>query len=709
MDKSETPISTPNPAPPIGKAGDGEIVVQIPFYQLIPSKTNPRKFSDAKADADLAASIKEKGVLEPLIVRPASGDFALERQPGEPVKPVARYEVVVGFRRYKAAQKAGLDDVPCLVREMTDEEAREIQIIENLQRADVSAIEEAHGLQALLEQGAPRDEMKDNKPAVENANLDRPVEDLALGVRAYNCVKNAQISTIRELVQKSASDLLRTRYMGPRSLHDVEVCLATLGLRLKGEGDEEEKTFTKPPQMSRINAVARKIGKSASYVYQRLKLCELIPEAQKAMEEGRLPAGHAVQIARMPESGQGIALEQCFPKHIEDKSCPAVSVRELARRLVDFAFVDLRQATFDRNDPDLVEAAGACPACPKLSQNSPSLKDLKPDTCTDKACFTLKAKTHVAKVVTDSRQTAEPVIPLFEGYITQQPKKHFERLNEGQFHRAGKGLQTCKSQQEGIWADGWQVGERITICADRNCKTHYPRPERGPAAKTKDQEATETKILRRAWAYAFDAALAKITTEDVRDALTYVLRVATEDTRQLPTDTAVFGNYPSKALVELRPLITRKVNPNKVMVTTLLKGIVAACAFEEDVLFTHNDCPRDGSAFLATFGVKLAMYRKQAALEVKAEAAAALQLPKWPRDKKGNLKTVPCKDSYTGKPRKEPVKRQKSVARVSPPAKGRKPSKAARKSKIGNRKSSIKRPAPKLAKKFAATKGGKKR
>ena len=126
MDKSETPISTPNPAPPIGKAGDGEIVVQIPFYQLIPSKTNPRKFSDAKADADLAASIKEKGVLEPLIVRPASGDFALERQPGEPVKPVARYEVVVGFRRYKAAQKAGLDDVPCLVREMTDEEAREL-------------------------------------------------------------------------------------------------------------------------------------------------------------------------------------------------------------------------------------------------------------------------------------------------------------------------------------------------------------------------------------------------------------------------------------------------------------------------------------------------------------------------------------------------------------------------------------------------------
>ncbi|MDB5736053.1 MAG: parB-like partition protein, partial [Alphaproteobacteria bacterium] len=87
--------------------------------------------------ADLAASIKEKGVLSPILVRPLGAD---------------RYEIVAGERRWRAAQLAKLHDVPVVVREMADGEALEIAIIENVQRADLNAIEEATAYRQLMDE-----------------------------------------------------------------------------------------------------------------------------------------------------------------------------------------------------------------------------------------------------------------------------------------------------------------------------------------------------------------------------------------------------------------------------------------------------------------------------------------------------------------------------------------------------------------------------
>lgn len=101
---------------------------------LAESKTNPRKHFDAAALSELAASIKQKGLLQPLLVR----------------KNGKGYEVVAGARRYRAAKLAGLADIPCVVRELTDTEALEIQVIENLQREDIHPLEEAQGYQALM-------------------------------------------------------------------------------------------------------------------------------------------------------------------------------------------------------------------------------------------------------------------------------------------------------------------------------------------------------------------------------------------------------------------------------------------------------------------------------------------------------------------------------------------------------------------------------
>ena len=99
----------------------------LELKQIQPNKLNPRlRFSKSGLD-DLAASIKQYGILEPIIVRPVN----------------SHYEVVVGERRYRAAQQAGLDEVPVIVRDYDDDEVMEINLVENVQREDLSAVEKA--------------------------------------------------------------------------------------------------------------------------------------------------------------------------------------------------------------------------------------------------------------------------------------------------------------------------------------------------------------------------------------------------------------------------------------------------------------------------------------------------------------------------------------------------------------------------------------
>src|ERR1700755_524845 len=107
----------------------------LPVAFLQPGKYQPRKTFDEQPLADLAASIREKGVLSPILVRPIGPD---------------RYEIVAGERRWRAAQLAKLHDVPVVIREMADGEALEIAIIENVQRADLNAMEEGAAYQQLM-------------------------------------------------------------------------------------------------------------------------------------------------------------------------------------------------------------------------------------------------------------------------------------------------------------------------------------------------------------------------------------------------------------------------------------------------------------------------------------------------------------------------------------------------------------------------------
>ncbi len=133
--------------------------VAIRIAEIEPNRAQPRKQFDEAALGDLAASISQHGVLQPLLVRPL---------------PNGRYSLVAGERRWRAARMAGLTEVPVVIREMTDQEAAELALIENLQREDLNPMEEAIGYRTLMDSyGLTQEEaakaVNKSRPAIANA------------------------------------------------------------------------------------------------------------------------------------------------------------------------------------------------------------------------------------------------------------------------------------------------------------------------------------------------------------------------------------------------------------------------------------------------------------------------------------------------------------------------------------------------------------
>lgn len=224
----------------------------LPIDEIMPNKDQPRKTFDENSLQELADSIIHHGVLQPLLVRPLID---------------GGYQLVAGERRYRASRIAGLKEVPVVVKELTDTETMEIAIIENLQREDLNPIEEAEGLQALIDKcGFTQEEVATSvgrsRPAIANSLrlLKLPEDVRALtkeGVlsaghaRALLAFENsAMISeaakvtleknlTVRE-VEKMAKNASKTSVKSPKikrrdSFYDeVEISLTeTLGRKVK--------------------------------------------------------------------------------------------------------------------------------------------------------------------------------------------------------------------------------------------------------------------------------------------------------------------------------------------------------------------------------------------------------------------------------------------------------------------------------------------
>ena len=113
-------------------------IVSVVLADIQPSNYNPRKNFDVASLAELAESIRQQGVLQPIGVRPIAEN---------------RFEIIFGERRYRASLMAGLEEIPAIVLNVSDETAEEMAVTENLQRKDVTPIEEANAYQRLIESG----------------------------------------------------------------------------------------------------------------------------------------------------------------------------------------------------------------------------------------------------------------------------------------------------------------------------------------------------------------------------------------------------------------------------------------------------------------------------------------------------------------------------------------------------------------------------
>ncbi len=341
----------------------------IPLSDIKSSKTNPRKAFDKDADRELADSVKKHGVLQPVLVRvlPAGG---------------GRYELVAGERRLRAAAAAGLAEIPAIVRDLTDDQALEIQVVENLQRRDLHPLEEADGYRRLV-----------------------------------------------------------------AAKYDVA-------------------------------RIAERVGRSVAYVYDRLKLANLIDGARQLFLAGKIQAGHAIVLARLkpedqrraivtrgalfddehtlfdPDGGDGVVVAEPLPKDLRPADDDVADVIDLAdskaRTVRELqAWVD-EHVKFDAHadDPVLFPAV-----------------DL------------------VAKAVEEE----EKVVQITHEHFVQPCAKDGTRIMGPRTWRRAE--PPCERQVTGVIVVGPGRGEAFPVCIDKKrCEVHWKAEIR--AAKKAEKQAT---------------------------------------------------------------------------------------------------------------------------------------------------------------------------------------------------------------------------
>lgn len=186
--------------------------VTLKISEIEPNREQPRREFDEKALAELADSIAQHGVLQPLLVRPILG---------------GGYQIVAGERRWRASRMAGLKEVPVVIRELTDSQTMELALIENLQREDLTPVEEALGYKELMKNyGLSQDDVArsvgKSRPAVTNSirllNLPQEILDLIDGGKLSAGHGRTLLSFKDEEEMKKAAKLASTQEVSVREL-----------------------------------------------------------------------------------------------------------------------------------------------------------------------------------------------------------------------------------------------------------------------------------------------------------------------------------------------------------------------------------------------------------------------------------------------------------------------------------------------------------
>jgi ParB family chromosome partitioning protein len=213
-------------------------LMEIDISSLQAGRYQPRQVMDEEALDELADSIRSQGVIQPIVVRPIGANPSSE----------ARYEIIAGERRFRAAQRAGLLRIPAVIREVDDQVALAMALIENLQRRDLSAIEEAHGISRLISEFGLTHEQAAKAVGKSRSATSNLLRLLALPdtVQAYLRDGQLEAGHARVLVtlaapqQRALAELIVAQKLSVREVEDRARQLLGGGKRTKPRGASTE-------------------------------------------------------------------------------------------------------------------------------------------------------------------------------------------------------------------------------------------------------------------------------------------------------------------------------------------------------------------------------------------------------------------------------------------------------------------------------------
>jgi ParB family chromosome partitioning protein len=213
----------------------------VPIDQLRGGSMNPRKDFREDELQELADSIRQKGLVQPILVRPDAS--------------TGGYEIVAGERRWRASQRAGLHSVPVIVRDLSDQDVLELAIIENVQRADLNAIEEATGYRDLIERFGYTQEKLSEVIGKSRSHLANTLRLLKLPPYVIDLVRSGKISSGhgRALVGREDAEVLAERIVAQElSVREIEALVqaggaseTAIGQRKTREKDPDTRAFEK--------------------------------------------------------------------------------------------------------------------------------------------------------------------------------------------------------------------------------------------------------------------------------------------------------------------------------------------------------------------------------------------------------------------------------------------------------------------------------
>ncbi len=187
--------NAPAPSSASAAAVAGKSLLSLPIEAVERSPSQPRKRFEETRLEELAASIREHGVVEPILVR----------------REGARYRILAGERRWRAAQRAGLKEIPAILRDSSDREAFEIALVENLQREDLNAIEEAEAYEVLVEEHGLTQERISERVGKERSTVANALRLLRLPVEVRDLVRGGELDMghARALLALESEDAIR--------------------------------------------------------------------------------------------------------------------------------------------------------------------------------------------------------------------------------------------------------------------------------------------------------------------------------------------------------------------------------------------------------------------------------------------------------------------------------------------------------------------